>query len=105
VGGDPGGLLIASSAESSFGTMAPQTPWAKKENVQKLSEVERLCVVTGATMMMMGTFSVTDAAATVDIAAFPVGRVRHDAGEGWMTAIAPTTSIGIQLLFVVMVWG
>jgi hypothetical protein len=86
--------------------MAPQTQWAKKENVKKLSEVERLCAVTGATMMMrMGTFSVTDAAATVDITAFLVGRVRRDAGEGWMTAIAPTTSIGIQLLFVVMVWG
>jgi hypothetical protein len=36
--------------------------------------------VTRATMMMMGTFSVTDAATTIDIAAFPVGRVRRVAG-------------------------
>ena len=77
----------------------------KKEDVQKLSEVERLCVVTGATMMMRGTFSVTDAVETVGTAVFPVGRVHRDAGEGWMTAIAPTTSIGIQLLSVVMVEG
>jgi hypothetical protein len=33
-------------------------------------------------MMMMGTFSVTDAATTIDIAAFPVGRVRRVAGGG-----------------------
>ena len=77
----------------------------KKENVQKFSEVERLCVVTGATMTMRGTFSVIDAVETVDTVVFPVGRVHHDAGDGWMTAIAPTTSIGIQLLSVVMVWG
>ena len=56
-------------------------------------------------MMMRGTFSVTDAVETVGTAVFPVGRVHRDAGEGWMTAIAPTTSIGIQLLSVVMVEG
>ena len=77
----------------------------KKENVHKLSEVERLGVMTGATMMMRGTLSVTDAVETVGTEVFPVGRVHRDAGEGWMTAIAPTTSIGIQLLSVVMVEG
>jgi hypothetical protein len=85
--------------------MAPRTQWVKKENVQKLSEVERLGIVTGATMMMRGTFSVTDAEETVGTEVFPVGRVHRDAGEGWMTAIDPTTSIGIQLLSAVMVWG
>jgi hypothetical protein len=104
--GSRGALLIASSEENLSGAMAPRTQWVKKENIQKLSEVERLGVVTGATTMMMrGTFSVADAVETVGTEVFPVGRVHRDAGEGWMTAIAPTTSIGIQLRSVVMVWG
>jgi uncharacterized membrane protein HdeD (DUF308 family) len=60
--------------------MAPRTQWAKKENVLKLSEEERWCAVTGVMMMIMGISTATDAAATVDVVASLVGRVRRDAG-------------------------
>jgi hypothetical protein len=105
--GSRGDRLIASNVGSLFGAMAPRTQWAKKENVLKLSEEERLCIVTGVMMMIMGIFSMTDAAATVDIVACLVGRVHRDAGWGgeWTIAIVPTTSIGTKLPFVVMAGG
>jgi hypothetical protein len=81
-----------------------RTQWAKKENVLKLLEEERLCDGTGV-MMMMGIFSETDAAATADIVACLVGRARRDVEGTWTTAIVPMTSIGTQLPFVVMTGG
>jgi hypothetical protein len=56
--------LTASSAGSLFGAMVPRTQWAKKENVLKISEEERLCAATGIMMMIMGIFREIDAAVT-----------------------------------------
>jgi hypothetical protein len=78
--GSRGNRLIVSSVGSLCGVTALRTQWAKKENVLKLAEEERWCAVIGVMMMIMGISTVTDAAATVDIAASLVGRVRHDAG-------------------------
>ena len=83
----------------------PRTQWAKKENVLKISEEERLCAATGIMMMIMGIFREIDAAVTAGIAACLDGRDRRDAGGVWMTATAPTTSIGARLPLVVMAGG
>jgi hypothetical protein len=70
--GSRGDRLIASSAGSLFGAMAPRTQWAKKENVLKLLEEERLRDGTRVMMMMMGIFSVRRS-----------GNRRHRNLSGW----------------------
>jgi hypothetical protein len=98
--GSRGDRLIASSAGSLSGAMAPRTQWAKKESVLKLLEEERLCDRTGVMMMMMmmmmGIFSEADAAATTVIVVCLIGRAPRVVEGAWTTAIVPTASLGIQ---------
>jgi hypothetical protein len=102
--GSRGDRLIASSAGSLSGAMAPQTQWAKRGSVLKLLEEERLCDGTGARMMMMRIFSVADAVATAVIVVYLVGRAPHVVEGAWTTVIVPAASLGTQLPSVVM-WG
>jgi hypothetical protein len=71
--GSRGDRLIASSTGSLFGAMAPRTLWAKKENVLKLLEEERLRDGTGVMMMMMGIFQRDRCS----------GNRRHRSQSGW----------------------